>query len=92
MALTPEKRSEVLEILLMEYMAKEEIRLSPVQIRRDVGNLSAKTGVDFDDLCEVISSVVSKITAKAFLTKKKVSIPNANKYTTTFSKKQSFRS
>lgn len=87
MALTPEKKIAILESLLEEYIENEKIELSSIQIRRNLGNFSAKTGIDFSDLCEVLSPIAEKILKKAFSEKKPNSIPNANKYTTTFPKK-----
>lgn len=87
MALTPEKKIKILESLLEEYIENEKIELSPVQIRRNLGNFSAKTGTDFNDLCEVLSPIAEKILKKAFAEKKPDNIPHASKHTTTFPKK-----
>lgn len=70
MALTPEKKIEILERVLEEYLEKEKIQLSPVQIRRDLGNFSAKTRICFNDLCEVLSPIAEKILKKSFAEKK----------------------
>ena len=82
--LTPEKRIEILEILLMEYMGNEDIKLS--QVRRHLGNFSAKTKIEFNHLCEVLEPIAEKMVKKIFVEGKKMSIPNASKYTTTFPK------
>ena len=82
--LTPEKRIEILEILLMEYMGNEDIKLS--QVRRHLGNFSAKTKIEFNHLCEVLEPIAEKMVKKIFVEGKKMSIPNASKYTATFPK------
>lgn len=67
MALTQEKRIEILEKVLEEYMGV--INLSPVQTRVYLEKFSSKTKICFDDLCEIFFPIAEKILKKSFAKK-----------------------
>jgi hypothetical protein len=71
MALSKQRMGEIARIVLVEILLRKGFTISK-DAKRELGNLSANTGVPEDELREFLNEILPELTAKAFKPKKRV--------------------
>ena len=60
MSLSKERVNEIAKNILQLHMEKEGIRLRPIEVKREVSNLSQKTGISLAEAAEFMKIFLSE--------------------------------
>ena len=66
MALLKERKGEIALAILHDRIANEGLKLSPKNMKRDIGNLAKDTGVPFDEMMEFAEEISRETLEKTF--------------------------
>jgi len=66
LTLSKERRGEIAEVLLKQYLFDKGITLRPEEAKREIGNLAKKTGLSKEELVSFLRPITEEALKRVF--------------------------